>query len=126
MDIQGAPNSPNGRPDYHGGCKTNVNWHTWITCPAGAFTAPAGLVGDLPRNFFAGPGTHTWDSSLVKSINITERAKAEFRAQLYNLTNTPQFQIPDTNYGNGDFGQLTSTRMSPTQRELELALRVSF
>jgi len=48
MDIQGAPNSPNGRPDYHGGCKTNVNWHTWISCSAGAFTAPAGLVGNLP------------------------------------------------------------------------------
>ena len=126
MDIQGAPNSPNGRPDYHGGCKTNVNWHTWISCPSGAFTAPAGLVGTLPRNFFAGPGTHTWDASLVKSFSIAERVKSEFRAQLYNVTNTPQFQFPDTNYTNGDFGQLTSTRMSPTQRELELALRVSF
>jgi len=126
IDIQGAPKSPNGRPDYHGGCKTDVSWKVWMTCPAGAFTAPQGLVGDLPRNFFPGPGTHTWDTSLVKSLNITERAKAEFRAQLYNLTNTPQFQDPDNNYGNGDFGQLTSTRMAPTQRELELALRISF
>jgi len=126
MDIQGAPNSRNGRPDYHGGCKTNVNWHTWISCSSGAFTAPAGLVGNLPRNFFVGPGTHTWDASLVKSFSIAERVKSEFRAQLYNVTNTPQFQFPDTNYTNGDFGQLTSTRMSPTQRELELALRVSF
>lgn len=66
MDIQGAPNSPNGRPDYHGGCKTNASWHVWISCPAGAFTAPAGLIGNLPRNFFSGPGTHTWDMSLMK------------------------------------------------------------
>jgi hypothetical protein len=126
MDIQGAPSSPNGRPDYHGGCQTNVNWYTWIKCPAGAFTAPTGLVGNLPRNFFTGPGTHTWDASLVKSFSIAERVKSEFRAQLYNVTNTPQFQIPDTNYTNGDFGQLTSTRLAPTQRELELALRISF
>ncbi|MGO9323832.1 MAG: carboxypeptidase regulatory-like domain-containing protein [Terracidiphilus sp.] len=126
MDIQGAPSSPNGRPDYHGGCQTNVDWHTWIKCPAGAFTAPAGLVGNLPRNFFTGPGTHTWDASLVKSFSIAERVKSELRAQLYNVTNTPQFQDPDNKYTNGDFGQLTSTRNAPTQRELELALRISF
>lgn len=133
MDIQGAPNSPNGRPDYHGGCKTNVSWNVWISCPgtAGnsgspAFTAPAGLVGNLARNFFPGPGTRTWDTSLIKNINITEREQTEFRAQVYNLTNTPQFQIPDNNYNNGDFGQLLNPRLSPTNRELELALRVSF
>lgn len=133
MDIQGAPNSPNGRPDYHGGCKTDVSWHVWISCPgiAGnsgspAFTAPAGLVGDLGRNAFPGPGTHTWDTSLVKNINITEREQTEFRAQVYNLTNTPQFEIPDTNYTDGDFGQLLNPRLSPTNRELELALRISF
>lgn len=126
MDIEGAPNSPNGRPDYHGGCKTNVAWNTWITCPKAAFTAPAGLVGDLGRNSFPGPGTHTWDTSLVKSIPIAERVTTEFRAQVYNLTNTPQFQFPDTNYNNGDFGQLLNPRLSPTNRELELALRVTF
>lgn len=126
MDIQGAPNSPNGRPDYHGGCKTNVSWDVWISCPTGAFTAPAGLVGNLGRNFFTGPGTQTWDTSLVKSFNIAERVKTEFRAQLYNLTNTPQFQDPDNNYNNGDFGQLLNPRLSPTNRELELALRLSF
>ena len=126
MDIQGAPNSPNGRPDYHGGCRTGVSWDVWISCPKGAFTAPAGLVGNLPRNYFPGPGTHSWDTSLVKSIHVTEREQTEFRAQVYNLTNTPQFQIPDTNYNNGDFGQLLNPRLSPTNRELELALRLSF
>ncbi len=126
MDIQGAPNSPNGRPDYHGGCKTGVSWDVWITCPTGAFTAPAGLVGDLERNAFPGPGTHTWDTSVLKDFSITERAKMQFRAQVYNLTNTPQFQIPDTNYNNGDFGQLLNPRLSPTNREMEFALRLSF
>ena len=132
LDIQGAPNgalSPNvgnERPDYHGGCKTDVSWNVWISCPAGAFTAPAGLVGTLGRNFFPGPGVHSWDTSLVKSINITEHTQTEFRAQVYNVTNTPQFQDPDTNYNNGDFGQLLSPRISPTNRELELALRLSF
>ncbi|MGC2618393.1 MAG: TonB-dependent receptor, partial [Acidobacteriaceae bacterium] len=126
MDIQGAPNSPNGRPDYHGGCKTDVSWHVWISCPTGAFTAPAGPVGDLERNAFAGPGMHTWDSSVLKDFSITERAKMQFRAQVYNVANTPQFNVPDTNYNNGDFGQLTSPRLAPANREMEFALRLSF
>lgn len=126
LDISGAPNSANGRPDYHGGCKTNVSWHVWIACSAGAFTAPAGLVGNLPRNAFPGPGTYTWDTSLVKNITISERVTTQLRAQVYNLLNTPQFQNPDTKYGNGDFGQLLNPRVSPPNRELELAIRVSF
>lgn len=134
LDITNGPTpipGQNGRPDYHGGCQTNVSWHVWISCPAGAFSAPAGLVGDLPRNFFPGPPTRTWDTSMVKNINITERVVTQLRVQVYNLFNTPQFQIPDTNYNdipsNGQgFGQLVSPRQSPPNRELELALRVSF
>lgn len=126
LDISGGGGA-NGRPDYHGGCKTNASWHVWISCSSGAFTtAAAGVVGDLPRNFFAGPGTHTWDMSLVKNITVGERVTTQVRAQVYNLTNTPQFQNPDVNYQNGDFGQLLNARVAPPNRELELAIRVSF
>jgi Carboxypeptidase regulatory-like domain len=128
MDITGA-GTLNGRPDYHGGCKTNVSITVWIACAPGAFTDPgSGHIGDLPRNFFPGPGTRTWDTALMKNISVTERVRAELRAQVYNLFNTPQFQIPQNNYTNGSFGQLTSngTRLSPTSRELELAMRISF
>ena len=128
LDISGAPGG-NGRPDYHGGCQTGVSWHVWISCPAGAFTAPAGLVGNLRRNAFAGPGTYTWDTSLVKNITIGERVTTQLRAQVYNLLNTPQFQNPDTNYndtGNTGFGTLVNARIAPSNRQLELALRVTF
>jgi hypothetical protein len=129
IDISGAPstaNGQNGRPDYHGGCRTGVSAFVWLACPPGSFTAPAGLIGTLPRNAFPGPGTFTWDTSISKNFRVTERVKAELRAQVYNLTNTPQFQNPDGNYNNGDFGQLLSPRLAPTNRELELAMRISF
>jgi hypothetical protein len=103
-----------------------VSDFVWIKCVPGAFTNPAGLIGTLAKNAFPGPGTHTWDMSLVKSFSIAERVKTELRAQVYNLTNTPQFNAPDTNYNNGDFGILNSPRLSPTNRELELAVRVTF
>jgi hypothetical protein len=128
MDIQGA-STLNGRPDYHGGCATDVSYLVWISCAPWSFTNPgSGQVGNLPRNYFSGPGTRTWDTALSKTFAVTERVKTEFRAQVYNLTNTPQFQIPNNNYTQGSFGQLTSngTRLSPTSRELEVAFRVSF
>jgi len=125
MDIQGG-GGLNNRPDYHGGCKTDASAFVWISCSAGAFTAPAGQIGDLPRNFFTGPGTHTWDTSLTKSFSITERVKTELRAQVYNLTNTPQLEQPDNKYTDSNFGQLLTPRLAPTNRELELAVRISF
>jgi hypothetical protein len=69
--------------------------------------------------------------SLVKNIPIKGRVTAQLRAQLYNVTNTPQFQNPDSRYtdtvSNGSgFGQLLSARVTPPNRELELALRVSW
>lgn len=121
-------------PDYHGGCSVKNSGNVWMTCPTSAFTFPAGLVGNLERNYFHGPGTHTWDTSLSKTFKVTERVKTEFRAQVYNLTNTPQFNSPDTNAGNWsgttfvpntDFGKVSSPR-TESERELELALRVSF
>ena len=129
LDISNGGGA-NGRPDYHGGCKTNVSWHVWLACSAGAFTTPAGLVGDLPRNYFPGPGTFSWDMSLVKNITIGERVTTQLRAQVYNITNTPQFQNPDTRIGDtstaNGFGTLFTPRVSPPNRELELALRVSW
>jgi Carboxypeptidase regulatory-like domain/TonB dependent receptor len=128
MDITGATGG-DGRPDYHGGCKTGVSWHIWLSCPSTAFTTPVGLVGDLPRNAFPGPGTYTWDTSLVKNIKIGERVTTQLRAQVYNLLNTPQFQNPDSKYtdtGSTGFGTLVSARIAPPNRELELALRVTF
>jgi len=131
IDIVGAPNgllSPNvgnGRPDYHGGCKTGVSWKVWISCPATAFTQPAGLTGNLGRNYFPGPGHRTWDTMLSKTISMTERFKTEFRAQSFNVTNTPQFTNPNNSDGNGAFGQNTSV-WNLSNRELEFALRVSF
>ena len=132
IDITGASataNGQNSRPDYHGGCSTGVSAFVWIKCAPGAFTSPAGLVGTLPKNAFPGPGTHAWDFSLSKNISFTERFKMELRAQVYNLTNTPQFSNPDTNYndtGTNGFGILTTPRLAPTNRQLELAVRFSF
>jgi hypothetical protein len=120
------------RPDYHGGCKTDYSSSLWFYCPEGALTLPAGLVGTLPRNYFTGPGYHDWDTSLAKSFMVAERVKTEFRAQLYNVTNTPQRTLANQSLDTNpqDYPQVISysanNPRNESYRQLELALRVSF
>ncbi len=70
-----------------------------------------------------GPGYKDFDFSLFKDFRITERSRAEFRAEAFNLTNTPSFSLPsDGNYlDTTNFGRITSTRSN--SRELQLAFK---
>jgi hypothetical protein len=54
------------------------------------------------------PGMNTTDLGIQKWWNATERMKVEFRAEAYNIGNTPQFFAPDTNFGDPTFGKITS------------------
>ena len=71
-----------------------------------------------------GPGYKDFDFSLFKTLQVTEASHAEFRAEAFNLTNTPSFNLPgNLNYqgNNPNFGQITSTRS--TARVLQFALK---
>jgi hypothetical protein len=135
FDVNGNNIGANGRPNYHGGCSVNPGGYVWLSCPTSAFTWIDGnTVGNLPRNYFHGPGYHDWDTGITKNIPVGERVKTELRLQAYNLTNTPQFQNPDGNIGswnagvlspNSNFGKETTVRQD-SWREIELAFRVTF
>jgi hypothetical protein len=123
----------------------NVNH--WIN-PA-AFTSPPvatsigqsnyAPLGGAPTQFY-GPGFHRMDFSAFKTFRITERTKMEFRAEIFNLTNHPNFSPPGFG-GNGvsaapgsldytspsTFGTITSTRdFQNDQREIQFALKFYF
>jgi len=74
------------------------------------------------------PGYHRLDFSLFKNFKTTERTHLEFRAEVFNLTNTPQFGFPSTNIGSPTtFGQITSLRDgSADPREIQFALKLYF
>jgi hypothetical protein len=42
-----------------------------------------------------GPGLTTWDFSLLKETAIHERAAVQFRAEIFNLLNHPNFNTPN-------------------------------
>lgn len=73
-----------------------------------------------------GPGFHRLDFSLFKEIQTSERTHLEFRAEAFNLTNTPNFSLPgNLNFLNTKtFATSTSTVDAPyDSREIQFALK---
>jgi outer membrane receptor protein involved in Fe transport len=91
-----------------------------------AFTPSVLVYGNSPRNPIVGPGRHTFDLSLGKSFTMPylEGHSLQFRAELFNAFNTPQFANPDSNLGDGSFGQITNTRLP--NREVQFGLKYVF
>jgi len=109
----------------------NVN--QWLN--AAAFSNPpvATTIGQTDisplggaANQAYGPGFHRMDFSLFKNFQTTERTHIEFRGEIFNLTNTPQFGQPAyTNFLNpSNFGQITSLRdAGDDPRQIQFALK---
>ena len=84
------------------------------------------MYGNTPRNPLVGPGLNTWNLSAQKAFKmpVLETHSLQFRAELFNAFNTPQFANPGSQLGNGDFGQVTSTRGD--NRQIQFGLRYQF
>jgi hypothetical protein len=50
-------------------------------------------TGNLGRNTLRGPGLKNWDLNAIKNIRISERFQLQFRAEFYNVFNTPQYGV---------------------------------
>jgi hypothetical protein len=78
-----------------------------------------------------GPHLFDIDMSVFRRFRITERLGVEFRAESFNLSNTPWFDRPDTNFSDAAFGQVTTAQGTQTvkvnmNRALQGSLRVTF
>ena len=85
----------------------------------------APLGGSLTQ--VSGPPIHRLDFSLAKDFTLTERARLQFRAEAFNLTNSPDFQNPSNlNFlDTKSFGAITSTRDNPNDpREIQFGLKL--
>jgi Carboxypeptidase regulatory-like domain/TonB dependent receptor len=87
-----------------------------------------------------GPGFHRVDLSFFKTIPINERFQVQFRTEIFNIFNHPNFNAPgfggngvvsisgSTNYINpSTFGEIGSTRDAPYDpRQIQFALKLVF
>jgi hypothetical protein len=85
--------------------------------------APQFTIGSSSRNPVTGPGYRAADVMVGKTFAITERFRAEFRAETFNVTNTPPLGNPNGSFGSAAFGSIT-TALDP--RVFEFVLKLHF
>jgi hypothetical protein len=92
------------------------------------------------KSAFSIPANYTWgnsgadilredrfknlDLSLFKQFVFNERMRLQFRAEAFNLTNTPSFSAPGTNIDTASGGIVTSTISTP--RNIQFGLKLNF
>lgn len=144
--------SLNNRADKVGPTRYIKSLHEWFDTTAYAHpvvlnangqTSTFANPGTLGRNQMRGPAYRNMDLSMFKNFPIVEGVAGEFRAEAYNLTNTPAFTNPSGNLDNcpgtvaatctsstigndsGTFGQINGTHVH-SERQLQLAFRLTF
>ena len=74
-----------------------------------AFTAaPQFVIGTSSRNPVRGPGLQNADLMIGKTFRIRESMNFEFRAEVFNVSNTPPLNDPNGIFGSAAFGSITS------------------
>jgi hypothetical protein len=90
-----------------------------------AFAVPANFTyGNLGRNTARSNWSRNLDLSLFRDFRVRERMRLQFRAEAFNVTNTPVWGTPVVNFSNANFGRVLSVANTP--RQLQLALKMRF
>jgi hypothetical protein len=122
----------------------NQSYTNWINFAAFALQ-PVGTVGNETRAQLYGPHQRSMDFSLFKDFQLRESMKLQFRAEVFNLTNTENFGQPQINVSKwnplpggqvvgagstptnaGGFGRITASNLSLNPRLFQLALKLLF
>lgn len=141
------------RPDYVPGEPLWVPNHSW---PGSSYNidafaiqptydgTPGATIGTVGRNALRGPAYFQLDLSGMKNFTITERVTMQFRADIFNIFNHPNFAGPDggictavgpgTCSPNANFGRVGQTIADEdgtqigggTARQTQFSLRFTF
>ncbi|HEY6291304.1 MAG TPA: hypothetical protein VI455_07035, partial [Terriglobia bacterium] len=142
-DISGADesqitgtNNATDRPNLTGTSfyPTRQTPQAWMN--TSAFSIPPSFTfGNAGRNILRGPGLASWDFSLLRNFRLRESTNLEFRAEMFNILNRPNFDIPQRDLASPSFGQIFNTLQPQAglvsggpgePRELQLALRLQW
>jgi TonB dependent receptor len=90
-----------------------------------AFQLPAAfMLGNATRNPVRGPGLQNADLMIGKTFRVTEQVAIEFRAEVFNVSNTTPLNDPNgTACCSGPFGSITT---AGNPRDFEFAAKVHF
>ena len=79
--------------------------------------------GNAGKGILRGPGRAVWDFSAYKNFRITEKYAAQFRFEAFNFTNTPNFNFPNVQVGNRNYGVISG---AANPRNLQLGIKFLF
>lgn len=76
---------------------------------------PAFAFGNAPRSFNGARGDPLTglDMTVTKNTQIRERLRLQFRAEFFNITNTPRFNPPNATFGSAQFGVVSAQSNLP-------------
>ena len=122
--LNGVPNTV--RPDVTGPIEIVGSVDQWFD--PSVFVA-VNRFGNLGRNVVIGPAFHNTDLSVVKRVR-PGRIAMEFRVDVFDLFNHPNFGPPGNVVGSPTFGKITRTRLptgeAGSSRQIQLAAKLFF
>jgi len=95
----------------------------WIN-PAAFVSPPRYTFGTFGRNALRSDGYKDEDLSLFKNFRLPDNAALEFRAEVFNLTNTQIFAAPTSTVGSPTFGVISA--LATPARQMQFALKILF
>ncbi|MDZ4799723.1 MAG: carboxypeptidase regulatory-like domain-containing protein [Bryobacteraceae bacterium] len=127
LSVQGNPSNTGNpdRPDVAGNWRLDSSQRGldhWFNTSAFARNAPF-TYGNAGRNLIQGPGEVNFDLAVYKSFRVREGIRVQFRAEAFNLMNTPNFGVPNGQVGNPNFGTIGA---ASRPRNLQFGVKVIF
>lgn len=118
-------NSVPGQPwNVHKGSKSQ--WLNNYFNPNAFVPNTPGTFGNTGKNFLKGPGINSADLALSKNWQFfEERYKLQFRWEMFNAFNHPNFGQPDNSPTDPNFGQITGIGPIPP-RVVQAGLKLTF
>jgi len=102
-----------------GGARTAQQWFN-INC----FTLPDQYTfGNSGRNTVLAPGYTNFDAAIQKGIRMSERLQLELRAEMFNVLNTVNFDLPNRIAFTPNFGRIFS---AAPPRQMQFAIKTIF
>ncbi len=101
---------------------------SWFN-PCAFAPAPAGRFGTAGRNILIGPGLVNFDLSVAKSMEVLgEGHRLQIKAEIFNLLNRPNFDLPNHVFDSPTFTQVLSANAygNKPPRQVQLGFKYTF
>jgi len=123
-DCAATPNAALAIPCTFSNVPTKVGGNTYPVIAGSCHP------GNLGRDSITGPGFLNTDFSVTKNTKLTEKLNLQFRSEMFDVFNHPNFGNPVLTATSGSFGTIQSTRF-PTgdfgsSRQIQFALKLLF